>query len=417
MQRKFLPLVVLLLAPISALAQNSLRPGTFKPGDAKPIPAVRQPKLAPPKEETAGDPSVKPAAAQESDTKSAQEARLLLNEASQISPTAKSVEQFTEVIELCRRASEKQLTAEEKKYARDLRSWAYNKRGEVYAAQAAEFVAAGSDKEGARLDRQALDDFKASVALDPLRWKAWHNRGVSYGVLGLTENAIGDFSHVIKLKPDHANAWFNRAELFAELGKLNEAIRDYDEVLRLRPEDAAAWRQRGRAHNRAGKTQLALDDFDRAVQLNRNDLVSLVERGEIYLSLQDWESADTDFRAAIELDPDFAEAYRGLAWLLATCPQVKYRNAPIALEMAEQAVELATAQEKLDYTYHDTLAAAQANASRFADAQRSAQRAIAAAPAADAAQLKHRLTLYNAHRPYREPSVASVQPASMPVRR
>lgn len=400
--------IVLALLTTSGFAQNALRPGRLPDGPAKPIRSA-------PVEQPAEPAEAEPAAEQRTD--SAQEARLLLHEASQLSQTGKSLEQFTEIIELCKRAASMTLTSEEAKYGRDLQSWAFNKRGEAHAAQAVEFLQQGSEKEAARLDRQALEDFKAAVKLDPNRWKAVHNRGVSYGVLGLREDALADFSRVIQLKPNYANAWFNRAEIFLEGNHLPEAIRDYSQVLKLRPNDVASYRQRGRALARSGEIEQAIADLDQAIELNEQDAVSLVERGELHAQAGDWEAADIDFRTALEVDPDCAEGYRGAAWLMATCPQAKFRNAKIAVELAEQAMELAQTQRKHDFTYYDTLAAAYANAGRFEDAQRTLQKAIPRAPLADAAAMKHRLALYAAARPFREEAApAGVRQASLNVR-
>jgi tetratricopeptide (TPR) repeat protein len=398
------------------LAQNVLRPGRLPDGPARPIQSASReqtPVRAAAQEEAADT----PAANTEEAGGASKDARLMLHEASELSQVGKSAEQFSQIIELCKRASEMKLTPDEVKYGRDLHSWALNKRGEAHAAQAVEFLKQGSDKEAARLDRQALEDFKASIKLDPNRWKAIHNRGVSYGVLGLHEDAAADFSRVVQLKPDYVNAWFNRAEIFLESGRLAEAIHDYSEAIRLKPRDAAAYRQRGRALVLAGQREKAIEDLTKAIELNEQDAVSLVERGELHTQRSDWEAADADFRTAIEVDPDCAEAYRGAAWLMATCPQAKYRNSKIAVELAEQAMELAQAQTRHDFTYYDTLAAAYANAGRFEEAQRMLQKAIPRAPLTDAAAMKRRLALYISARPFREEAVATVRQASLKVQR
>jgi tetratricopeptide (TPR) repeat protein len=390
-------LLAVFLTSIAA-AQNSLRPNTLPSTEAKPIQQASASRPAGP-------------------LKSAKEAQLLLHEALQISQSAKSLDQFNDIIDRCEQASSQPLTAEEMKYAKDLRAWAFNKRGEAHAASAAEFMSQGDDKEAARLDRMALEDFQQAVKLDPTRWKAIHNRGVSYGVLGLHDDAVADFTRVVELKPSYVNAWFNRAELHLENGRLVGAIRDYTEAIKLRPEDGSIYRQRGRSYSRAGRYQEALTDFDRAVQMDREDVISVVERGEANLRLHHWELAAADFRTAIDLDPNSAEGYRGAAWLMATCPQVKYRNTKVAVEAAQTAVELAEAQSKLDFTYLDTMAAAYANASRFAEAERTIRRAIPGAPLADAAAMKKRLALYASQRPFRDGPAATIQPASTRVNR
>jgi tetratricopeptide (TPR) repeat protein len=372
----------------TAWGQNELRPGRLPDGPAKAIDA--------PAEDNS------PAVKKKPSGSNAQEAKLLLHEAAQISSSGKTVEECTEVIELCKRASGMTLTPEESKYGRDLASWAHNKRGELYAAQAVEFLEQGSDKEAARLDRQALADFQAAVKLDANRWKAIQNRGVSYGVLGLHDDALADFTRVTQIKPDYFYSWFNRAEINLETGRNAEAVRDYTAALKLKSDDASTYRQRARAYDRLGKVGPAILDYTKAMELNDKDAPCVVERGELYAQQGNWELADRDYRSAIEIDPDCAEAYRGIALLMSTCPQAKYRNAKFAVEMGEQAIELAQAQHKNDFTYYDALAAAYANAGRFEEAQSLLQRAIPKAPLDAAAAMKKRLALYASGKSYRE---------------
>ena len=84
---------------------------------------------------------------------------------------------------------------------------------------------------------------------------------------------------------------------------------------------------------------------------------------------------------------------------MATCPDEKFRDEGLALRAAERAIEL-DGQE--DYRYLDTLAAAQANAKRFQEAQKSVQMALKSAPQNVVPDLQQRLTLYQSSRPYRD---------------
>jgi tetratricopeptide (TPR) repeat protein len=340
-----------------------------------------------------------------------------LHEAFTLSKSCRTIEEYSQIVELCEQASNKTLTPEESQYSRQLTAWAYNKRGEAQSVQAAEFAAVGSEKEAAQLDRAALRDFSAAIKVDPRHWKALHNRGVSYGILGLNDEAIADFTLVTEIKPDYLDAWFNRAEVQCDARRFQAAERDYTHALDLKPEDAATYRGRGRARLNLGKTTEALADLNKALELEPEHAGALASRGQTLSRLSQWAEAAADFRAAIESDPDCAEAYRGAAWLMATCPQVKFRNAKSAVEAAEQAMALGEPQGLLDATYFDTLAAAYANAGRFPDAQRAVQQGLQIASAADAKLLTYRRTLYENRRPYREGSAtASYQPASTKVR-
>jgi tetratricopeptide (TPR) repeat protein len=51
--------------------------------------------------------------------------------------------------------------------------------------------------------------------------------------------------------------------------------------------------------------------------------------------------ARTDWQRRLEVAPENAEAHNDLAWLLATCPEVTFRDAGRAVALATRAVELA----------------------------------------------------------------------------
>src|SRR5262249_22640189 len=70
------------------------------------------------------------------------------------------------------------------------------------------------------------------------------------------------------------------------------------------------------------------------------------------------------FHKAIELDPKYAPAHNDLSWLLATCPEAKFRDAKRAVELAKRAVEL----EPQDGDYWNTLGVAHYQAGSWKDA-------------------------------------------------
>jgi Flp pilus assembly protein TadD len=109
------------------------------------------------------------------------------------------------------------------------------------------------------------------------------------------------------------------------------------------------------------------------------------------------------FRDAARFKPDWVEALNNLAWMLATCPDAKYRDGGEAVRLATHAVELTRTNNAGAL---DTLAAAYAEAGRFSDASRTAQRAAELAkPNKDmAADIEKRRQLYESSRPFREVS-------------
>jgi hypothetical protein len=109
------------------------------------------------------------------------------------------------------------------------------------------------------------------------------------------------------------------------------------------------------------------------------------------------------YHEAIRSNPDQPEVLNNLAWLLATCPDPRFRNGAEATQLAERACEI-TGYKKTIFV--GTLAAAYAEAGRFDDAFTTAQKACALAEALGEQDLlqKNRklLELYRAHKVYHE---------------
>jgi tetratricopeptide (TPR) repeat protein len=341
----------------------------------------------------------------------------LLREAYARTKAASREADLTEIIRMCRQARQANPSDAVAAYADELSAWAHNRRGEVYAAQAAQRARQNqqlspgpdapldSSPQATELDGRALADFEAAIELDPRNWKPLHNRGVSRALAGQWDKALEDFSGVVERKPDHANAWFNRGEVRAERGEYELAVADYTQAIELKPEDVDAHSRRGQAYFQLHKFREALADFDRAVQLAPQQAEPLLNRGDAHRSLGQWQLAAEDYRQTMVLDPRLGRAYQSAAWLLATCPLDRYRNAKLAVQAAEKALELDGGE---DLRYLDTAAAAYANDGQFEKACETLIQAIGMVQAAKTApaqaeMLRRRLGLYRRQQPYREP--------------
>jgi tetratricopeptide (TPR) repeat protein len=355
--------------------------------------AAQQPRPTPARASISDEPSIaQPKGSQPRTTAQA------LAEVYERTKTAKTADEFGEIIEPCERILSTDPPEKIRKYAHDLAAWGYNRRGEVYAEQAARLFDQGSEREANELDALALDDFQAAVQHDPVKWKALHNRGVSLALHGRVEEALADFDEVIRLQPGYANAHFNRAEIRANRGDFAAAVEDYSQSLKLKPDDVGALVGRGLASLRLKQTSQAKLDFDRALTLAPKNAAALCGRADVAMAEGEWNQAGADYRQAIKLDPRLGRAYRGVAWLLATCPVEQFRNAELAIDAAERALEIDAA----DWANLDALAAAQASAGKYDEAVATLERALEAAPEEATAALHTRLSLYRAQQPYRQ---------------
>ena len=193
-------------------------------------------------------------------------------------------------------------------------------------------------------------------------------------------------------RAEFASALNRGQQSYAAMIYYRDLIEDY-------PDFAEAYFNRGMIYRGRGKPALALEDFSKAIQRKPDFVAAYNNRGSIQSKLGNYELALNDYGKAIELDPLSAQAINNLAWLLATCPDKKYRDGREAIIRAQQALELAGED---DWSILDSLAAANAEAGDFARAVETQSRAVKLAPEVARAELRSRLDLYAARKPYRE---------------
>lgn len=319
-----------------------------------------------------------------------------LARAQEIASHAASIDELSQVIELCDRGLLPKPSGRTLLSLQRLAAWAHNRRGEISA-------------DAQRLE-DALRDFQAAIELDPQCSLAIHNRGVTFAQRNQFAAALRDFDRVIELNPGLAVAYRNRAELLSALDRTQDALADYDRAITSLPNDAALYLARASAKQRLGNFAGAAADIEHALKLNPNDAATFVQRGNLAADQGRFADAENDFRRAIAVDSKLADAHRSLAWLQATCPDGRFRKPEQALASAKRAAELLPE----NYEALDTLAAAEASAGNFAGATELQQKAIALAPLNLNNPLQERLVQYQQHHVYRTPGpTQNVRTASM----
>jgi arylsulfatase A-like enzyme len=113
--------------------------------------------------------------------------------------------------------------------------------------------------------------------------------------------------------------------------------------------------------------------------------------------------AAAHYAEALRLEPNLPLTMNNLAWIRATSEYPELRNGPEAVRLGERASELSGHR---DVNFLDTLAAAYAEAGRFAEAAQTARQAQALATEQNmkklADSIQARIRLYEAHKPFRE---------------
>jgi tetratricopeptide (TPR) repeat protein len=308
----------------------------------------------------------------------------LVAQAHSLSTSAKTEQDYSRIIETCRRAQASQTSGETAKYANNLTAWAFNRRGQLKAE-------AGHEKD-------AILDFDDAIRTDATCWRAVHNRGVLLAQAGQFEKAFDDFSRTIQLNPQFAKAYSNRAALFMVANNLNAAHQDYKHAIELDPNLAVAHRGCGRVCQLQGHLDDAVLHYDAAVQLAPNDAYAAACRADLLTDVGRYSDALAEYNRALQLDPKSSQANCGSAWLLSTCPDSALRNPQLAVERANQAIELSGQNDAVSF---DSLAAALACSGDFDGALKSINKAIELAPADERDAYKERLVVYQQAKPYR----------------
>jgi tetratricopeptide (TPR) repeat protein len=155
---------------------------------------------------------------------------------------------------------------------------------------------------------EAIDEFRAAIRLNKDCVEAHFNLGIALGMKDRLDESIDAYRAAIRIKKDYANAHLNLGNALKAKGLLDEAITEY----------------RGALNN----------DFPGAYMAHGNLGDAFQEKGQL-------DKALAEYREGIRLKRDDAQLYNHLARLLATCPDLKLRDAGQAVANAKKAVDLA----------------------------------------------------------------------------
>ncbi len=89
---------------------------------------------------------------------------------------------------------------------------------------------------------RALSIVGAIIAISPVDYKAWYNKGAILGRLGRNHEALEAFDKAIKVKPDDPYAWYIKGVTLFNLGQTPEdALEAFDKAIENKPDAAFAW--------------------------------------------------------------------------------------------------------------------------------------------------------------------------------
>jgi len=152
---------------------------------------------------------------------------------------------------------------------------------------------------GQRLYDEAVEKLNRVVRLDPDSVRGYDNLGLSFDMMGLTDEAQGAFAKAVVLnrKLETPSAWppHNFGYLLLRLQKYSEAEEYLREALRYNPGFALAHYHLGRVLESEGKDDAAIDEYKSASKLDTTLSEPLYSLGRLLQHHQRSAEADKAF--------------------------------------------------------------------------------------------------------------------------
>ena len=252
---------------------------------------------------------------------------------------------------------------------------------------------------------EAIAHYERALAINPADAEAHNNLGVTLFLNGRVDDAIAHYQKALAIRPDYSEASCNLANALLSRADMDGAIVHYMACLALSPNQAEAQYNLASALLRKGRTEEAIDHYRKTLELRPENADAHANLGSAFLAKDRIQDAIAQYRDALAIAPENVAAQSNLAWLLATSVDASLRNGPEAVLLAEQASRHSSGNRQVILRI---LAAAYAEAGRFAEATETAQQALQLSDDRDntvlADALRKEIALYQSGLPFHKQS-------------
>jgi len=246
---------------------------------------------------------------------------------------------------------------------------------------------------------KAMEDINRAIDLetDNLRWRLL--RAQIYHDRGDTKAALDEIERVLVVDPKLLDAVELQAAILAASDRMDDAITGLERAAATIPDNSRLLVTLAIFFATNDQVQQALDTYETLLTKPIPHGPIYRSRGDLLLNLGRQAEAIGEYEKALELDPEDSGILNNLAWVLATSPEPKLRDAKRSLTLANRACE-ATEFKKAHIL--STLAAAHAENGDFKSAIHWSNKAVQIGDEGADEQLKAELEGYRAGKPWRE---------------
>lgn len=281
---------------------------------------------------------------------------------------------------------------------------------------ARDFYERGLKLEDAKQFAEAIEDYKKAAELDSGFFDAHFTRSSLHAKQRDYQAAVDALAESLKARPRDYSALFNSGLYYEYLREYDSAIAFYTQASdqdadfshfggSIGEARAHALHYRGRVYQWYKKDNVkAVADYSEALDLDPAIEMVLYRRAVAHHDLGNYAESNADFEAEYERSPDDANLLNAWAWQLATCPDDKYRNGLLALQLAKKTKDTQTlAAAYAEVGAFDKAVASQRQALQSLDREPKPANENAAARLAERRdEMQARLTTYEASRPFRD---------------
>jgi Flp pilus assembly protein TadD len=155
--------------------------------------------------------------------------------------------------------------------------------------------------------REAIEEFKKVLAIDPRYVKAYNGLGVSYDLMGEISRAVASYEAAISLDPKQAYLHNNLGYSYLMQRNLEGAISAFQKAITLNPQERRFHNNLALAYSEKASFDLAMEEF----RQGGDEAQAHFNMAEIYLQNGIFAKAREHYAAALLLKPSYTLARTG----------------------------------------------------------------------------------------------------------
>jgi len=163
---------------------------------------------------------------------------------------------------------------------------------------------------------EALQQFKAALALRPDDPDAEYNLGSTLCQLGQISEGIRHYRQALRINPNFTLAHNNLGNALVQMGRYPEAEEEYVQALRTDSHCADAHNNLGNIMTRQGLFADALEQYNQVLLVTPDFAEGHNSKGVVLAKMGRFFEAQKEFQEALKLDPEHANARSNLAKVL-----------------------------------------------------------------------------------------------------